>query len=358
MGKIYHHGSDYSRGWNKVVKITGEWKGRGYLSEEGMRIAVEYDKKNPKAKRRGMGPACEGPDVPDNAYGDGKILEAAIAELRRLKDSPFFLAVGFKKPHLPFNAPKKYWDLYDPAQIKLASNPYAPKGTPKYAATSWGELRGYHGMPRKGLMPDADARRLIHAYRACVSYVDAQIGRLLDELDSLGLADNTMIVLWGDHGWKLGEHGMWCKHTNFELDTHVPLIFVAPGVATRGAHSPALAEFVDIYPTLCELAGLKQPSHLEGTSLVPVLKEPTRSWKKAAISQYPRGNVMGYSLRTARFRYTEWQDRKDGKAVARELYDFERDPACNENLADKPEYAADLARLQELLRGGWKGCKP
>lgn len=359
MGKIYHHSSDYEKGWSrKAFQPEGKWKGRGYLSEEAIRLVREYTEKNPNAKRQGMGPAFESPDVPDSAYPDGLIAEHAIKELNRLKDKPFFIAVGFKKPHLPFNAPKKYWDLYPEDQIKLADNPFAPKGAPKEALTNWGELRGYHGMPKKGSMPDDLARKLIRGYYACVSYTDAMIGNVLNELDRLELSKNTIVVLWGDHGWKLGDHGMWCKHTNFERDTHVPMIISAPGMKARGKKTAALTEFVDIYPTLCELCGLDQPKHLEGTSMVPLLSNPDQSWKRSAFSQYPRGRTMGYSIRTDRYRYTEWRDLKSATVKARELYDHHKDPEENTNVAGDPGNQDLTATLAKMLHNGYRAAQP
>lgn len=307
-----------------------------------------------------MGPAFEGPDVPDIAYPDGLIADHAIKELNRLKDKPFFLAVGFMKPHLPFNAPKKYWDLYSEKQIKLADNPFAPQGVPKRARTNWGELRGYHGMPRKGSMPDDLARKLIRGYYACISHVDAMIGNVLNELDRLELTGNTVVVLWGDHGWKLGDHGMWCKHTNFDRDAHVPMIISAPGMKARGQTTDALTELVDIYPTLCELCGLDQPKHLEGSSMAPLLNNPNRPWKKAAFSQFARGelrDVMGYSMRTDRYRYTEWRDLKSGAVEARELYDHQKDPQENINVFENPENKKVVAALAKMLSEGYQSAK-
>jgi arylsulfatase A-like enzyme len=360
MGKIYHHDSDYDTGWSRPhFQPRGSWTGRGYLAEESRRIVAEYPRLHPGENRSGMGPAFEGPAVPDEAYPDGVIAEHAIAELNRLKDKSFFMAVGFAKPHLPFNAPKKYWDLYDPATIKLADNPFAPRGAPSQAATDFGELRGYAGLPKTGPIPDDLARQLIHGYFACISYTDAMIGRVLDELDRLGLTDNTIVVLWGDHGWKLGEHGMWAKHTNFELDTRVPLIISAPRMAARGQRTPALGELVDLYPTLAELAGLPLPPHLEGSSLAPLLNDPARPWKQAAFSQYPRGNnVMGHTIRTDRYRYTEWRAIAGDEVLAREVYDHSTDAAENENIANRPENTDLVAKLSAQLRQGPQAARP
>jgi iduronate 2-sulfatase len=357
IGKIYHHTKDDLRGWSKVpYRSQGDWKGRGYLTEKAQNEMKQLARR--QKVTNGRGPAYEAADVADNEYPDGKNTDYAIDVINRFQDKPFFLAMGFYKPHLPFNAPKKYWDLYPAQKTKLAENPFTPKNVPSYALTNWGELRNYYGIPKKGPCSEKLSRELIRGYNACVSYIDAQIGRLLKELDRLKLREKTVVILWGDHGWKLGEHGMWCKHTNFELDTHVPMILSVPGMKTKGRRTKALTEYVDMYPTLCEACGLKVPQHLEGLSVMPLLKNPDRLWKKAAFSQYPRGKIMGYSIRTERFRYTEWQDRKTGKAMARELYDHENDSAENTNLAKQPEYADQIKRLSEIVKNGWKGALP
>ena len=361
IGKIYHHPDDDLQGWSAEPYRAGTfpegaWKGRGYLTQEAVAQMEQYNKAYPKMK--GRGPAFEAADVPDNAYPDGGNTDYAIKQLNRLKDKPFFLAMGFYKPHLPFNAPKKYWDMYKAEDIKLADNPFIPKNAPSYATTTWGELRNYYGIPKKGHCSDELARTLIHGYYACVSYTDAMVGRLLDELDRLKLRENTVIILWGDHGWKLGEHAGWCKHTNFELDTHVPMILSVPGMKTAGRRSRALTEYVDIYPTLSELSNLPKPKHLDGLSMVPLLNNPDLPWKKAAFSQYPRGKVMGYSMRTQRFRYTEWKDRETGKVMARELYDHSKDPQENVNAAAQPEYKKDVQRLALMLKRGWRAAVP
>jgi iduronate 2-sulfatase len=203
------------------------------------------------------------------------------------------------------------------------------------------------------------ARRLRHGYYACVSFVDAQIGRLLDALDRLGLRDNTIVVLWGDHGWHLGEHTLWGKQTNFEDATRAPLILSAPRTPAAGRKTDALVEFVDIYPSLCELAALPRPAHLEGTSFGPLLETPARAWKTAAFSQYPRPGLMGYSMRTDRHRLTLWQALKDPTEVkAVELYDHQADPGEDRNIASLPENAALVQQLTQQLRLGWRGAGP
>ena len=248
--------------------------------------------------------------------------------------------------------------MYPPETVDLADNPFKPKGAPDLAMTNWGELRNYAGMPKKGPLADNQARTLIRGYKACVSYTDAQIGRVLDELERLGLADRTVVVLWGDHGWHLGDHGLWCKHTNFESATRAPLVLASPAVP-GGKRTRRLVEFVDIYPSTCELAGLPVPDHCEGTSLVPLMQDPERTWKTAAFSQYPRGGgVMGYTMRTDRYRFTRWQKQKGGEAVAVELYDHQEDPQENFNLAADSEHQGLMGRLAKQLDAGWKAARP
>jgi arylsulfatase A-like enzyme len=374
MGKIYHGGFDDAPTWS-VPWQTPRASG-AYARPENIALAnrpadpaTGGGKKGgkgsaKKAARGPRGPAFEAGEVEDNFYTDGRTAELAVATLRELsrKPEPFFLAVGFAKPHLPFVSPKKYWDLYDPAKIQLAPNKFRPKDAPDFAIQPGGELRSYHGIPA-GSIPDDLARQLKHGYYAAISYMDAQLGKVLDELDRLGLTDKTIIVLWGDHGWKLGEHDAWCKHTNCENDTNAPLLVAAPGLKTRGVRTNALVEFVDIYPTLADLAGLPLPSHLEGLSFKPVLENPDRPWKSAAFSQYPRSlngqPIMGYSMRTDRYRFTAWVRRNDHtKVEAVELYDHQTDPQENTNVAALPANAALVERLMTQWRAGWKGALP
>ena len=302
----------------------------------------------------------EAPEVPDHALTDGSTAENAIGILNNVKDRPFFLAVGFRNPHLPLVAPKAYWDLYDPGEIPLAGNPYPPKGSPSYAATSWGELRAYDGMPKEGALTEEQARTLIHAYWASVSYVDALVGKLLAELDRLQLRDRTLVVLWGDHGFRLGEHGFWCKHTNYETSARAPLIVSVPGQKKRGIRTDALVEFVDVFPSLAEACGLPLPVGLDGLSFLPLLDDPTRAWKKAAFHLYPRSfrgrSVMGRAIRTDRFRLVEW--RLKGGEPQYELFDHSSDPHENLNLADDPQYQSTVTTLTAQLHAGWKKALP
>ncbi len=357
MGKIYHPGYDDPQSWSVPWQTPpAPTYARSQTPE------VKDEDAAPKGSKQKAGPAFEMADVADDFYKDGKVANMAVETLRGIgrKGSPFFLAVGFAKPHLPFVSPKRYWDLYDPAQIQLAPNPFRPKGAPEYALTKSNELRNYPGMPAEGPIPDSLARQLKHGYYAAVSYTDAQIGKVLDELERQGLRQNTIIVLWGDHGWKLGEHGEWCKHSNVENDTNAPLLLSVPGMKNAGKQTSALVEFVDIYPTLAELAGLPLPAHLEGTSVKPVLDDPARQWKPAAFSQYPRQKqLMGYSMRTERYRLTVWVNRNDhAKVDATELYDHQTDPQENTNIAGEPANAALVKQLLEQWRQGWKGAKP
>jgi len=354
IGKIFHPGYDDPRSWSTP------WQTPNAPTYARPRSAELLDE---DARRKSKdGPAFESAAVADDFYKDGKVAALAVETLRSLAQgpSPFFLAVGFAKPHLPFVAPKKYWDMYDPAEIKLAPNPYRPKGAPEYALTTSGELRNYHGQPAEGPIPDALARQLKHGYYAAASYTDAQIGKLLDELDRSGLRQNTVIVLWGDHGWKLGEHGEWCKHSNVENDTNAPLLLSVPGMKQAGRHTRALVEFVDIYPTLAEVAGLPLPGHLEGTSFKPLFDNPQRAWKSAAFSQYPRQKkVMGYSMRTNRYRFTVWVSHQNREKVeAMELYDHQTDPQENTNIASLPANEALVERLMTQWKQGWQGAKP
>ncbi len=366
-GKIYHHGVDYEvQLGDAYQRVETEQVGRGYLSDEAIKMVEEYDawyRENRNQAGGGRGPAFEWPDVPDNAYHDGKMTDMAIEKLTSLKtsDKPFFMAVGYKKPHLPFNAPKKYWDMYEADKIAPAENPYHPENVSQYFDYNFGELRNYYGIPKgDSAFSDTLNRTLKHGYYASVSYIDAQIGRLLNELKSSGLDENTIVILWGDHGWKLGEHGMWCKHTQFHVDNHVPLIIKAPG--HTAAKTDALVEFVDIYPSLCEMAGLELPDHLQGTSFVPLVENPNKKWKEGALSYWPesnRGNpekvVMGYTVQTDRYRYTEWVRVSTGELLARDLFDHQTDPDENKSIANT-ENEKLMQKLSKLLdRGkGWK----
>lgn len=401
IGKVFHGTqTDDALSWSRSIKASGG-KGSEYQLPESLatikkRREEAAAKYGADAQLQGMsnGPAWEGADAPDNAYPDGRTADGAIATLRELKGGkPFFLGVGFIKPHLPFVAPKKYFDLYDPAKLTLNDGIVGPKDAPTIGRHSSFELRTRTLVPTSGPIDDPTSRELLRAYYACASYVDAQIGRVLAELDALGLRENTIIVVWGDHGWHLGEYGIWGKATNFEVATRVPLIVSAPKMAA-GKGSKALIEFVDVYPTLCDLTGLPLPKHLEGKSFAPLLTDPDQKWKPAAFSQFPspalrewaarplspamRGtffgpviaeveaklkqehgdhynaelfdnHVMGYSIRTDRYRYTAWLDRRapTSEPLAEELYDHDADPHETVNIA-KANPAITQTHLEQL----------
>ena len=358
-GKIYHHGLDDPASWSVPTLFPKAPHGAGPRTEDPDAPKVQLSK-------NGRGPVVEEVNGPDNCLHDGELADMAVKALQELKgkpQQPFFLAVGFIKPHLPFNAPKKYFDLYDAAKIPPAPNPFYPVGAPKYAVVRGDEVRAYSGVPTVYPFPEDFARKLKLGYYACVSYVDAQVGRVLDELERQGLSTNTIVILWGDHGWKLGEHQAWAKHTNVENDTHAPLIIYVPGMAQAGQHTMALVEFVDVYPTLAELAGLTLPKTLEGTSFKPLLDDPQKVWKTAAFSQYPRKvgnkNLMGYTMRTDRYRLTRWVDSKDhSKVDAVELYDHQTDPQENTNVVHVAANQALVEKLTAQWWAGWRGALP
>ena len=279
-------------------------------------------------------PSIESFDISDDGYTDGVITLAAVSQLSKLseKDDPFFLAVGFVKPHLPFVAPKKYWDMYNREEIKLAEYQKRARGTVKLSYNNNGEMRSYTDIPdsfdESGLINKDKQRELIHGYYACVSYIDAQIGIILDELEKNDLMDNTIIVLWGDHGWHLGDHGQWAKHSNFEQATRAPLIIVDPDTKSSN-FSASPVEFIDVFPTLVELTGHDLPESLQGSSLSPILKGKSKRVKDFAVSQYPRGNVMGYAMRNERYRYVAWYKNRstvEDDVIIKELYDYKNDP--------------------------------
>ncbi|VGO18643.1 sulfatase [Pontiella sulfatireligans] len=349
-GKIYHHANDDLKAWSEPLfdpprnKTFGEeWS--MYQSPESGRLIAEYGAQNP-GEKRAKTPVVEAADVPDEGYPDGRLTQKVIEDMRRLskQDQPFFLTAGFWKPHLPFCAPKKYWDLYSDDEIKLADNQYKPENAPKQAMHKWQELRNYLDVPQKGPVPPDMQKKLVHGYYACVSYVDAQVGKLLDELEALGLKENTIVILWGDHGWHLGEHSLWAKHCNFNRVLNAPLIVSAPGLS-QGLQTEAITEFIDIYPSLCDLAGIKKPDHLAGTSFVPVLQNPARSVKEYAFCRFQKGE----SVVSATYNYTEWYNYKTGEVDARMLYNLDKDPAENTNISENPEYAGVVKKMSDQL---------
>jgi iduronate 2-sulfatase len=285
-------------------------------------------------------------DVNDTTYFDGKAVNRAINDLQKLKKNgkPFFLAVGLRKPHLPFNSPKKYWDYYDRKQFRLPSNFTIGKTTiPGSAFHNSAELRQYYGVPEKGQVSDSMAITLIHGYYAAVSYADNLIGKLLVELDNQNLSKNTIVVLLGDNGWSLGEHGLWCKHSNFNTSLHTPLIVRAPNVR-GGKKTNAITEYLDIYPTLCEMLKLDPPPYLEGKSFVPVLKDPETSVKDFAVCKWMNGTTLIYD----KYFYTEWNNSTDS-VYSRMLFDHSFDPDENNNIVNDPEKTELVKELSSKL---------
>lgn len=330
--KITHIKNDIDAWDDEWYPKSKTW--RNYLSEENL-ILLASNK---------AGYAYENIDVPDAAYIDGQTALKSVEDLKQFKaeGKPFFLAVGFVKPHLPFNAPKKYWDLYDPNSIRIPENATFPKSAPQRANHKWGELRAYIDIPKKGPVPDPIAKKLIHGYYASVSYVDAQIGVLIKGLTELGLRENTIIVLVGDHGWSLSDHGLWAKHSNFEVALQVPLI-ISDSSLPKAAHTNSIAELVDIYPTLCELTAGESPTHLQGSSLVSALESPGKLFKNKALARYQKGET----LIVDQLFYTEWHQK--GKAVSKMLYNHETDPNETINLANDPAYLSTVKALSQQL---------
>lgn len=359
VGKLFHGGLDDAQSW------TIPWWG------PNMRFPWNSDQARTQAKRvserlkennwtippttsptGSRGPSWEAFDKDDNELPDTRTTTQAIAALQHLKDKPFFLGVGFAKPHLPFIAPKRFYDLYPLDKIEMPDYPEPPVGAPPFAGTNSGELR-FYGDIGQAKITSEKARELVRAYYACTSYTDSLIGKVLAELDRQGLRENTTVLLFGDHGWHLNNHGNWNKHTNYEKATNSLLIASTPGQKKPGVKCDSLVEFIDIYPTLADSAGLPAPPRAEGTSLLPFLNDPKRKGKPAALSQYPRTyqgqKMMGYSLRNARFRYTEWRKLDTTEVVARELYDYQEDPQESANRASRPELQATIADMSAQI---------
>ena len=362
IGKVYH-------GSGKPSKDPPSWSVEPVFDanhDPKLRYATPENLAGKGLKRASL----EAAEVPDEAYIDGLICRKALDALDRYATSgePFFLAVGFKKPHLPFCAPLRYWDLYDRKDIPAPPTTGHPEGAPELATRSWKELEGYKDIPGDGVLTPAKVQELRHGYYACVSYIDAQVGRLLDCLEMNGLEKNTIICLWGDHGFHLGEQGIWTKANNYELSTRAPLILSVPGQPKPGVKTESIVEFVDIYPTLADICGLPVPKGVEGISFQQLMDDPDRPWKSAAFSQWPRslkgsrhrshGDIMGYAIRTGHHRYVEWRVRETGRVEARELYDHQTDPHEMKNLASDPKQASVLSKLQQQLKAGPQKALP
>jgi len=336
--------------WDVAVGPGGAWKTPwaaffGYAGGSAYNAVIRWVKDQPPRM------PFEGADVPDHGYPDALNADLAIEHLNDLakRGGPFLLAVGFFKPHLPHNAPKKYWDLYPPEVVGMAAFGRPPENVDPAISlhNSFEPTTHYHWPSGPGVFSRDEAVRQRRAYFACVSYTDAQIGRVLDEYRRLGLQQNTIVVLWADHGWHLGDYGIFGKATNFEVATRSPLIVKLPDMPQPGQPADGLAETVDVYPTLADLCGLEPPEGLAGTSLRPMLEDPSHPGKDAARSFFRRGQLDGNALRTDRFRLVEWRNRKTGKVAQIELYDHQTDPGETRNVAaEQPEVVEELlARL-------------
>lgn len=396
-GKIYHPSSAIDKidpaSWNLPYLDPKE---SDYANHLGKPANSQYQKpenkalfvnKKERAKRDNddeepttiKGPSTECIDVPDNAYDDGVIALLAKRKLIEFSKStqPYFMAVGFHKPHLPFVAPKKYWDLYNRADMPLAAFTEHAKDAPEIAYHKSGELRNYIDIPEFATynqpgnhvyLKEEKQKELIQGYFAAVSYMDAQVGILLNTLDSLGTLNNTIIVLWGDHGWHLGDHDLWEKHTNLENATRAPLIVAAPGI--KPGQTNSLSEHLDIFPTICDLAGLNIPTQLQGKSLKPLMLNNNSTVKEFSMSQYPRKlskeeatkagydshKMMGYSLRTNKYRFTIWmndfttsQPYDAKKVYANELYDYTNDPLEKVNVFNAQQYKEVAKEMQSKM---------
>lgn len=357
MGKQLHHES--SKEWGKWISCEID-----KYHEEESKLAIKKLKQEARSKGlKGMESysyslwnSTEMTECDDNQLHDGYMTDVALNELDRMLETKqnFFMSVGYRKPHLPFVAPKKYWDMYDRTSITVAKNHYQPENMPSHARTNWGELKSYRDIPSDATELSAEKMlELTHGYYACISYVDAQIGRLLQGLESKGLSENTVIVLTSDHGYKLGEHKMWCKHTNFDIDLKVPLIVRVPGSSLSGQRSNGIVELIDLFPTFCDYAGISVPKTLDGSSFRGLIEDPESKGKQYAYSQYPSNAngkyAMGYSLSDGKFRYTEWvNDQK--KVNSRMLYNLLEDPNENLNIASKEEHFVRMLKYSTAIK--------
>nr|WP_245234811.1 sulfatase [Tamlana crocina] len=343
-GKVYHHFVDDKDNWTELVKRPSNI----YLKEESLNAIHQLEA---AGRNRVKGPAYEDADVADDGYKDGIVANDAIKMLHQYKDDKFLMFVGFMKPHLPFNAPKKYWDLYDKSKFEIPSKD-KPVDMYNLALSKWGELKGYHGIPKEDPLNDDITRTLIHGYHACVSYMDAQVGKVMQTLEELDLKKNTMIVFMSDHGYKIGEYGAWCKHSNVEIDVRVPLIISRETNDKKrqsGVVSNALVENVDIFSTLTDICGFEDPKS-DGKSLVPVIDNPEASWDEVATSVFPRGkNIMGCTATDGEWRYTEWRDSVTHEILGSELYEHKNSLLSFENLSGHEKYQAVEKRMKALL---------
>jgi len=353
IGKVYHHSSDDKKEWSTYFPKEAN----SYIKPENITLLKRLKAEGIKPFK---GPAYEDADVVDEAYKDGRVSKYAIETLHKIKDDKFLMFVGLSKPHLPFNAPKKYWDLHDKSKFKIPSR-NKPEGMYSLALSKWGELKGYHGIPKKGDLDDELTRKLIHGYHASVSFIDAQVGKVMQTLEELDLRKNTMVIFMSDHGYKIGEYGAWCKHSNVEIDVRVPLIISRETNYKKrktGKTSGALVENVDIFPTIVDLCGLESPK-LEGKSIVPLLNKPNKKWDEVATSVYARGKkIMGVTATDGKWRYTEWRNSITHEILEAELYEHKNSLLSFVNLYGNKKYEKVEQRMKILLETKFPRNKP
>ncbi len=340
--------------WNRLR--NGAWLAADPFSLDPVGSGVQSSEKTDRLR------SWQARDADDLALPDGRTARAAAAAVAELKNRRFLLAVGFVRPQLPLAAPKRYFDLYPAGSWAGPESPEPPLNAPSFALHGSEEVRGYADIPAEGPIPETKAKELIRAYRACVSFIDAQVGILLDALDEYGLTESTVVAFVGVNGSHLGELGLWNKNSNYEAATHAPLVVRAPGRMNAGRQTEALVESVDIFPSLCSLCRLPRPDSLEGSSWLGLFDDPKRLWKRAVYSQHPRaipgvGAGMGYSMRTSRYRYTEWSGLNSPYSTA-ELYDYKDSPYELRNIANRPEHVSLVNGLAHMLREGWQNSLP
>jgi arylsulfatase A-like enzyme len=337
LGKVSHHTNDSPESWS-IPAWRAEKNWRDYQTKENL-MAADTNNNNGAAKAFEVGE-----NLIDN-YADTKMVNKAIEKLNELtkKEQPFFMALGFLKPHLPFNAPKKYWDLYKEEDIELATNRFQPENAPDVSMHKYGELRKYTNIPSDFNIniPDSTQKKLIHGYYACVSYIDAEIGRLIQHLKKIDIYENSIIVLWGDHGWQLGEHNLWAKHCNYQTSLKVPLLIKYPE-QKKQKRINTVVELLDIYPTLCDLSNIKKPKHLQGKSLLSINNSDPENLY--GYSKYHRGNTVTSIDKS----YTEWRN-KDNNFKADMMYDLLKDPNENTNISNNIENYTKINKFQYLL---------
>ena len=338
LGKISHHTNDSPESWS-IPAWRGEKNWRDYQTKENIFAAKTND-------NNGAAKAFEIGENLNDDYGDTKMVNKAIEKLDELtgKEQPFFMALGFLKPHLPFNAPKKYWDLYNEKDIELASNRYQPENSPDISMHKYGELRKYTNIPSDFNLdvPDSTQKKLIHGYYACVSYIDNEIGKLIKHLKKLEIYDNSIIVLWGDHGWQLGEHNLWAKHCNYQTSLKVPLLIKYPKQKTQ-KRIRSVVELLDIYPTLCELSNIDKPNHLQGKSLLTINKLDPENLN--GYTKYHKGET----ITTIEKSYTEWRNKDNNYLKTNMMYDLVKDPDENTNISKNKENTPSILKFQYLL---------